>query len=130
MASADGRGHYKASLPANRLPPFLCIHQKQVQDAEGLMLACLIVTPFQQDHQGLTAQQAQIVEVAQAQLIGDHLAGRFPGNANSIWLDIVTGKSTPLHIPNDAWLQRRMLDYITLTLRVPQAKPGLDEFGH
>jgi hypothetical protein len=27
----DGRGHYKASLPINRLPPFICIHQQHIR---------------------------------------------------------------------------------------------------
>lgn len=125
-----GRGHYKTPLPVDRLPPFICIHQQQAQDAQDLLLACVIITPFRQHPRGLTAQQAQIVGVAQAQLIGDRLAGRFPGDAYAIWLDIITGRSTPLNIPDETWLRHRMRDYLTITLNVPHAEPGPDEFVH
>jgi hypothetical protein len=127
----DGRGHYRASLPVDRLPPFICLHQQQTQDAQNLLLAVFIITPYPQSPRGLTTEQAQVVGVVQAQLIGDRLAGRFPGDSYAIWLDIITGRSTPLDIPNDAWLRCRMRDYLSLTLRIPHIplRPN-DEFVH
>jgi hypothetical protein len=124
MSSADGRGHHRAPLPVGRLPPFICLHQQQAQDAQNLLLAAFIITPYPQSPLGLTTLQAQMVKVVQAQLIGDCLAGRFPGAADAIWLDIITGRSTPLSIPNENWLRHRMRDYLTVTLNVPKPEAG------
>jgi hypothetical protein len=72
----------------------------------------------------MTRGQAETVGVVQSQLIGDHLAGRFPnGDDHAFWLDMTTGAMTVLDIPSNQWLRRRIVDYLTVTLNVPRPKP-------
>jgi hypothetical protein len=72
---------------------------------------------------GVTRPQAEKVGLVQAQLIGDHLAGRFPdGDEYAFWLDVTTGAMTVLDIPLDNWVTHRMRDYLTVTLNVPKSE--------
>jgi hypothetical protein len=121
MSSADGRGHYWALLPADRLPPFIVIHQEHAQVTQGLLLCAVVICPWPKNPQGMTREQAETVGVVQAHLIGDYLAGRFPnGDDYAFWLDMTTGAMTVLDIPSNHWLRRRMLNYLTVTLNVPK----------
>jgi hypothetical protein len=45
MSSADGRGHYRAPRPADRLPPFIVIHQEHAQVTQGLLLCAVVICP-------------------------------------------------------------------------------------
>jgi hypothetical protein len=46
MLSADGRGDHRAPLPANRLPPFIVIHQEHAQVTQGLLLCAVVICPW------------------------------------------------------------------------------------
>jgi hypothetical protein len=107
---------------------FICIHQEAAQVAQGLLLCAVVICPWPMKRVGMTRAQADTVGLVQAQLIGDHLAGRFPdGDAYAFWLDLATGKRTVLDIPNQNWLRHRMRDYMTITLNVPHAKARPDD---
>jgi hypothetical protein len=121
MASTDGPEHPKAPLPADQLPPFIVIHKEHAQITQGLLLCAVIITPWPMSRAGLTRSQAETVGAVQAQLIGDHLAGRFPDGDNyAFWLDLLTGAITVLEIPSNNWVRHRIRDYLTVTLNVPK----------
>jgi hypothetical protein len=113
------------------LAPFIVIHQEAAQVAYGLLLCAVVITPFPIKLRVLTRSQAEAVGLIQAQLVGDHLAGRFPTDADAaFWLDLATGAMTPLKIPNETWLQHRIRDYLTVTLSVPKLEPAAGEAVH
>ncbi len=121
MSSVDGRGHYGAPLPADRLPPFIVIHQEQAQVSQGLLLCAVVICPWPHTPKGMTPSQAETVGLVQTQLIADRLAGRFPvGEDYAFWLDVATGAMKVLNILSDNWLRHRMRDYLTVTLNVPK----------
>jgi hypothetical protein len=75
----------------------------------------------------MTQEQAETVGVVQSQLIGDHLAGRFPdGDDYAFWLDMTTGAMTVLDNPLNHWLRGRRLDYLAVTLNVPRPMTGTE----
>jgi hypothetical protein len=122
MSPADGRGHYRAPLP-----PFIVIHQEHAQVTQGLFLCAVVICPWPKDPQGMTQEQAETVGVVQSQLIGDHLAGRFPdGDDYAFWLDMTTGAMTVLDNPSNHWLRGRRLDYLAVTLNVPRPMTGTE----
>ena len=123
----DERGHYRASLPADRLPPFIVIHQEYAQVIPGLLLCAVIIFPWPLSPQGIIRSQAETVGSVQAPLIEDHLTGWFPdGDDYAFRLDAATGVMTALDVPSDEWVR----DYLMITLNVPRLKPGAGEFLH
>jgi hypothetical protein len=124
----DGRGHHRAPLPVGRTPPFIVIHQEHAQVSQGLLLCAIVICPWPHTPQGMTRSQAETVGAVQAQLIGDHLAGRFPvGDDYAFWLDLATGSMTVLDLnaaTAGTWLRYRMRDYLTVTLSVPKPEAG------
>jgi hypothetical protein len=86
MSSADERGHYKASLLADRQPPFIVIHQEHAQVTPGLLLCAIVICPWSKNPQGMTREEAETVGAVQAKLIGSHLAGRFPNGDDYAFL--------------------------------------------
>jgi hypothetical protein len=121
--SANLRPRHLAPMPADRLPPFVFIHQPAVEREQGLALCGLLLTSYPRSQGRLTPEQEATIEVVQARLLRLHRQGSLPsGDVSSIWLE-PRGEHppTPVAIQSEGWIRRRMTDYRSFSIRIPRA---------
>jgi hypothetical protein len=100
------------------IPPFFFVHHPQ-HERDGVKLAGILITSFDQRKNGPTPQELETIERVQALLLADHLAGRLPvGDVSTLWINADSGRQTAAERHDEAWLRRRMADYFAVNLRV------------
>jgi len=108
---------YRSPMPEGRLPWYF-VHDPATEARQGLALAGTLVTPIARTSgRSLSPAEREEVDIVADRLAADRRAGRPVGPAAWISGD---GLVTPQALPAHSWLRRRLADYHTVRVQVPQ----------